>query len=243
MYYIYMELTTQIEEDTSTLTLMEREDLIPEKIRLRYSELPEELKYLTEQELRNNHTYTVTDERLRVAFWREIQKSMKTGKHLIAKRVFSGICSEPYFYNKFLRNDRKLAWMLQPITPYESATSALLNMAVGRYEEIINMDITTIKKTAVRVDDDGKPVFEYLPQIDPAKANLLINVITKLEDRVKGMAIQKSISVKENAPSDKVVDMNMEALDKKLEELRKLSGTKKAETIVDVTCEVIDEEV
>lgn len=232
-----MELTTIApEEDTSTLTLMEREDLIPEKIRLRYAALPEELKYQTEQELRNHHTYTVTDERLRVAFWREVQKCMSTGKHLITKRVISGICSEPYFYQKFLTNDMKLAWMLQPIIPYETRTDAMLNLAVGRYQEILDMEITSIKKTIVKLDDDGKPVYDYIKQVDPAKANLLISTIQKLEDRVKGMAIQKNVTVKETGKAgEKVEGMDMSAIDKKLEELRKLTDSKTIEAeVIDV---------
>jgi len=231
-----MELETIIQENQCVVPLLEREDLLPNKIRERYAELPEELKYVTENELKERYKVTLTDERLRVSFWREVQKSMKTGKCITSKRIFSGICSEPYFYTKFLRHDLKLAWMLQPVMPYEAATNALLSMAIGRYEEIINMDITTMKKTCIGTDDDGKPVFDYIKQIDVSKARLLMDTVTKLEDRVKGMAIQKNITVTEKAPQEGQMEtMDMKAINEKLESLRKATGE-----AIATTCEVVD---
>lgn len=245
-----MELQEYIDDTSKTLTLMEREDLIPEKIRVAYSELPDHLRGISEAELRNTHNYTVTDERLRVSFWRQVTECTKSGKQIVAKKIFTGICSEPYFYQKYLTNPNKIAWMLQPVMPYEARTDALLNLAVSRYEEIINMDITTTKKTIVGIDDDGKPKHEYIKQIDVKKAELLLKTINVIEDRVKGMATQKSVNINETAPAGaKVEAMDMKEVEKKIASLQRLERdgiipAPKGEdaTIVDAVCVEVNNE-
>lgn len=210
----------EITSNNST-PLMEREDIMPARLRNAYAKLPDDLKYTTEGELRKNPKVTILDERLRSAFWREVQIALNTKKAIQQNRIHCNICSETHFY-RIVANPVKFAWITQPIMAYETRTEALLTLAVGRYEEILNMDIMTKKKVISGMDDNGKTEYEVKDVVDPFRAKLLMDTINKLEDRVKGVSVQRNITIHESTP--KQID-SARSMDEINEQLKLLSDT------------------
>ena len=73
--------------------------------------------------------------------------------------------------------------------------------------------------------------FELSREIDVAKAKLVLDTLAKLEDRVKGTAIQKSVSITDNKPDGaSVEDLDMDAIEARLKELRAKAGGVAIET-------------
>ena len=66
------------------------------------------------------------------------------------------------------------------------------------------MDITTPRKQFCGYGDDGKEKFEYRNVVDPIKAKVLLDAINKLEDRVKGSAVQRTVNVNAKTETEPV---------------------------------------
>ena len=227
-------MTIQYEiQAAQSVDIMDRDDIIPDKVREEYANLPEELKYKSEEELRNTGKIRRLDESLRMAFWRELQVSLNTKKKMIAKRVYVGLCSEQHFY-RIIKTPERLAWITSPVIPYENRTEALLTMAVSRYEEILNMPITSKKMVITGVNEDGKPVKELSEEIDPFKAKLLMETIKNLEERVKGLSVQRQVTVHEKPDADgNVKDLtDMSKVDERIKELESKLGVPK-DTVIE----------
>ena len=219
--------------------IMTREDLIPPKFREAYEQLADYLKFASEDTLRKKFRYSMIDERLRISFWRELERAIKGNHKMAMTRICNGCCSLETLYDKISSPD-KLAWIIQPIVPYETRTQTLLNVGVRRYEEVINMPITEYKKVTVGVDDSGQPIREYREEVNLNKARLVLDVVKHLEERVKGLAVAKSVVVNENAPANaKVESFDMDKIEAKLSELRgKIEN--KAPEVVDAECVEVD---
>ena len=215
--------------------LMTREDLVPQKFREAYADLADHLKFSSEDILHKKFQYTMVDERLRLSFWREMERCIKSGRQMAMTRIANGVCTLDTLYKKIEQPD-KLAWIIQPVVQYETRTSALLNVAVRRYDEIVNMPITEYKKVTVGVADDGQPIKEYRQEVNLNKARLVLDVVKHLEERVKGLAVAKSVVVNENAPQNaKVEAFDMDKIEAKLSELRgKIDNN--APDVIDAEC-------
>jgi hypothetical protein len=174
-------------------------NMVSERLKELILLLPEELFLLSERDLKNRFRPTSTDYALRVSFWREFERAAVRGKGKIqCTAVFAGICSEAYFFNKFITNEAKLAWMVRPLQTYQREMEAILARGTERLWELIEIKIK-----------DGKG------KIDPKLADILLKTITVVENRVKGMAVQrteqKSLNV--NLGSGEKVSRALESMD------------------------------
>lgn len=181
-------------------------DRVREAIRL----VPDELHDLTEGELKMKCRPTGTDYSLRVSFWREYERICSTGRRVMDNRsVFGGICSERYFYMKFLTDEVKVAWLVRPIQTYQKEMESILNRGTQRLWELMEMDIT---------DKTGK-------KVDPRRAEVLLKVIAEVSNRVKGMAVQRlqkdsrSLKVSVAVPPKPVQVETVEQLQRRIAEL------------------------
>lgn len=140
-----------------------------------------ELLALDERALRNRVRPTPTDYSLRVSFWREFDDAILKSRKIKALNVYKGICSEQYWNQKFLRNANKVAWIMKPLQSYEKEIEAVLARATQRLWEVVEMDIT-----------DGKPGKQK--RICPRRASVLLEAIKMVENRAKGMAVQRQMT-------------------------------------------------
>lgn len=194
-------------------------NMVTDKVAEAIKAVPEEWHAMSERELRAKVTITHTDNALRVSFWREYERAVGEGKNHIASRwIFSGICTEQYFY-KFLKNPKKVAWLVRPIQSYQKHMEVILNRGVERLEEMVEMDIR---------DKDGG--------ISVRKAELLLKVVTEVGNRVKGLAVQKIQKderrivghVDARTPRSLPKEISEAQLREKLDKLRAQAGTGKS---------------
>jgi hypothetical protein len=194
------------------------------------SEIPEDLLYLSEEALRNKLNPSIKYYEVKRSFWEEYTLAHDRGVNMRNWRIYDGKYSKTFFYKIFLKNKTLLAWIISPMVQYEDRVSAALDRSLERYDELINMDITSTKKIK---DPSAETGYRIVTETDPKKALVLLQVIKNLEDRVKGTAVQRQVSVTTSEPSGqgiKSATINKEAIDKRLQELEtKLNPYRKVE--------------
>ena len=193
-----------IQSQTNCVKILGDDFRFPDKVREAINSLPRELLEMSDEQMREEFRPAMSEEKLRTSFWRQVNNIERTGKAFRVSEMCKVVCYEAYFYQRILTNPKKLAYIIQPITKYEVQTEALLNVGMSRLEQIITMDITSPKKTFAGYDSDGKEKFEYKNVVDPIKAKVLLDAINKLEDRVKGSAVQRSVNVNAKTESEPV---------------------------------------
>lgn len=185
--------------------------------------VPKEIRDMDEQELAEKFDPGLKLYEVKRAFWEEYTQAQMENRKMRVYKVHEAI-NKDYFY-KIIKDPYKMAWILHPMQRYENKIQAVLDKAVSRYNELIGMEITTIKRIK---DENGD--YRIIEEVDPRKAAVLFQVIKSVEDRVKGSAVQRQVSVHTDRPRDAAGAgtgaLNMDAVNERLQELeRKLGGT------------------
>src|SRR5690606_34169820 len=107
---------------------------------------------------------------LRVNLWAKIRQWDAAGreKPVTPGEVFAGICTATY-WNRIIKNPDIVAWLVSPMQDYQAALGPLLHCGLDRYREILSASL---------LNDDGK--------LDVARAKLVVQVLSRIEDRVMG---------------------------------------------------------
>ena len=192
------------------------------KLKAAIEAIPQELHSLSEETLRIKLNPTIKLYELKRAFWEELCQAQDEGRSMRVWRVYDGKVSKNYFYADIITDPLKMAWITSPLNSYEEKTKAALDMVTERYNELITMEITTTKRIK---DNDGDYVL--IKETDPKKALVLLQVIKNLEDRIKGTAVQRQVSVHAGEPSGqgvKSATLNMDAVEERLAELENKLG-------------------
>jgi len=200
----------------------EKGHLLPEAIRNRYISLPDSIREMSEDDIRVKRKFTSIDERLRVNFWKEMQRSFVSNSPMVVARITNGVSSNTHFYATF-KEEMRLAWLFCPLIDYEGQLEALLQVATSRYKEILEMDIMDVKKVPTSIDQKtGKPLgYELVKVVNDKRAMVLSAAIRSIEDRVKGTPVNRNITAIENRSKEaNIRDVtDMKELDAKLKEL------------------------
>lgn len=152
--------------------------------------VPPEFREKTDKELVDFAELELTriDYALRASFWREYGRAMSLGlTTLDPKRIFAGVCTGDHFL-RILKQPGRVAWLVLPQQAYKVEMEAILGRATSRLWELMEMDVSDPK---------------HPKRICPRRADLLLKVITMVNDRVKGMAVQR---VEKKSATVKVTD-------------------------------------
>ena len=177
---------------------------MPDKLATLLNNIPNELLGLDEGQLLSAKKFTAIDERIRLAFWKAVHQAQHINGRLAVKDICAGVCSESYFYN-LMRDPLKAAYIVTEVASYNRQVESLLSMAVRRLEEVVQMDITSQKKVEIGTDEEGNPQYEYVRETDPVKVKVLMEAIGKLENRVLGNTVQKTVIESNSTTTTNVV--------------------------------------
>lgn len=125
---------------------------------------------LQDNELRTHGKIQMTDDMLRQAFWAEYFDACDANRPMRMAAVYGQIVSKQTFYEIYVDNPAKLAWILRPPKNYTYRMTSLLELGLTRLEDILNMEIT--KK-------DTRLIAE------------VVKIVALLDNRVKGAVTQK----------------------------------------------------
>jgi hypothetical protein len=149
-----------------------------------------------------------TDDRLRLSFWNEYEASQALKRPMQMTRVYAGICSRQYFYDKVITNYLRMAWLLCPPQSYAVSLEEALLFGIDQMRDIL---------TIPHVDSRGK--------VDPKIAKVKLDIVNMLDQRVKGAVVQKTQALHVHASTDKlksqapIKEEDMAELDRRLKEL------------------------
>lgn len=174
---------------------------------------------LSEIELKSMVKPTPIDYALKTSFWREFQKVDASGGVVTSRDVYGGISTPVYFRNHVLKNQFKLAWLCRPTQIYEKEVEALLTRGTERLWEIMEMDI---------YDDHGR--------VDVRRGSLVLETIKMVEQRAKGLAVQRVQSVNLNIEQkSKPLVVGNDDIDKRIAELEsELKRLPQSQDVIDV---------
>lgn len=166
--------------------------------------VPPHLALLTEPELFRKVNPSPMDYALRVSFWKEYERIMLNGSGIISgTAVCMGICTPNQFYN-MLKKPERVAWLIKPKQTYAKEMEAILSRGTERLWELIELPIYNKK---------GEPSGEI--------AKIVLQAIKQVEDRVKGMAVQRSMNVNAQVVGSEAIRSieSMEQVNARIKEL------------------------
>jgi hypothetical protein len=159
---------------------------------------------LSEPELKSMVKPTPIDYALKTSFWREYSKCEAAGGVVTSRDVYGGIATPKYFKSMIIENPFKLAWLCRPTQVYEKEVEALLNRGTERLWELLEMDMYKA---------DGS--------LDTRCGYLVLDVIKMVEQRAKGLAVQRvqSVNVNIDSPRQMIQGSSSKELDERIKEL------------------------
>lgn len=172
--------------------------ILPPSVNEARDKIPEEYFEKDVDELRALSNPREVDYLVKISFWKYYHRAEKTGGAVELAKVCRGICSKTYFRERLLRNPAKCAWLLSPSPNYISQLEALSQMGYARYKDLLN-----------------------LPVKDPKSAGVLLAAIKNLDERLKGLPVQrhenKSLNIKIDAKNMLDLDARIQELNMALE--------------------------
>jgi len=108
------------------------------------SSVSEEIMTMTDIELCDHFNPTTTDFMLRKRFWEMTESAHVTGENEMQPTALcKGICSTTYFYNRWLKNTYRVAWLLIPIRKHQDMIDEAFIFALNKVRnEILTMPVT-----------------------------------------------------------------------------------------------------
>jgi hypothetical protein len=197
-------------------------DILTPVVKEKILDIPVELNKKSEKQLRGRLKPSTEEMQFKQQFHEEFNIAKERNKKMVMTRVYGGVYKRDYFYERVLNNHLLMAWVTTPLADLDLKISAALLLGADRFEELINMDITTSK----RIKDENNE-WTTIKEVDPKKAMVLVSVMKYLADRHLGLAVQKQVTVNINEPSLKDGDkaeLNMDKVNERLRELEEKLG-------------------
>jgi hypothetical protein len=207
---------------------------VPDSLAEKYEAIPDNIKNMQEGQLEQFFQPTIIHYQVKNRLWGEIgEKTKDPNRKVTLQTVAHGIVN-PSVLSDLINNQYILSWLMTPLSTYEQVSNAVLVQATKRYQDLVSMDITTIRK---RKNEDG--IDEYYETVDPKKAEILLRVIQNIENRVLGNTIQKNININSevDGKQDHILEgeMDINQINSKIAELEGRLGKKYEEGIIEAT--------
>jgi len=206
---------------------------VPSTFKERYDEILPEIKDLSEQELETHFKPKLELYQIKNNLWKEIEeKHLDPNKKVTLSSISLNICTLTTL-TKYINNPYILAWFMTPMANYDIASKAVLAKAVKRYDDLINMDITTVRRYK---DSDGE--VQTVTIVDSKKAEVLLKTIQNIENRVLGTAVQKNINLTsdlDKVNDDVKIEFDMDKVNDRIKELEeKLDAKAQFDDTIDI---------
>ena len=124
---------------------------VPSGLKNNINNIPQELRELTVDELRDLVEPTKTLNQLRLKFWKEYDTVIGLGgkRKMSVTRIIAGVCSIPVF-RSIMANREKAAWILAPVSAYSIGVEELMETTLSKLrKKIDSVDINSSKDLAV----------------------------------------------------------------------------------------------
>jgi hypothetical protein len=170
-----------------------------------------------EVELRRACKPTVTDNRLRLAFWNEHNLAQENGTTMRMTSVYAGVCTRQFFETKYLSEPVNIAWMLCPPASYIIALEEIVARSQTKLSEILDAEV---------VDEDGK--------VDVKLGELILKINVAAEARLKGSVLVRKHITGEVTNTNKNLNVNANVDTTPEQAAKVVDAVTKAGSIADV---------
>jgi hypothetical protein len=117
---------------------------------------------------------SVSENRLRFAFWQEYEESIKQSRQIKPHRIYGGVCSDVFFMHYVAKDKARLLWILCPPTNYKEMLREALGFGLEQLREILDLPV---------VNDRGK--------VDTRLCEVKAKIVAMLDVRVNGAPVQR----------------------------------------------------
>lgn len=121
--------------------------MLPEAVANAIYLIPDEYLSLDANEiemLTPNQRFTMTDNKLRISFWREHSRAIAQGCHMNISNLVRGVCSRNYF-TKLLNDRARMTYMILPPDDYEVAMEEFTGYGLDKLREAFDEAILDFK--------------------------------------------------------------------------------------------------
>lgn len=94
-------------------------------------------------------------DRLRLAFWDEVNRSILQGKPFRLNQVIRGCCSRRQFFANYVANRYQLMWVVTPPKSYALAMRQVLSHSIKELERIVQAPVTDHIQSSTRLESLG----------------------------------------------------------------------------------------
>lgn len=153
-----------------------------------------------------------TDNQLRFKFWFEYEAALQEHRKMEPVRVYAGICSKQYFFERVMTSAVKVAWIATPPLNYDIKLDEALAYGMERMRDILEI-----------------PVESYPPGSRIKLMELQAKVTAMLDMRKKGAYTQRvenknmnlNVSTTDKQVAAVLAGSTMEQLDTRIKELER----------------------
>lgn len=204
-------------------------NLLPDNFLSKLETCPPEYALMPEVQLQDilypkqrwssGHDCFPLDNRVRLAFWAEYERAVRTKEKMYIAAIYTGACSQSYFQHHFLENPEKIAWMLCRPAAYDKKLNETIYSGIDRLREYI------ARGEVLKRDGTHDPAFvqNVLKIVQFCDARLHGGIVQKIEQKTES----KTLNINVDAKSKKPEEMSMEEIEARLKELRIKAETMK----------------
>ncbi len=180
--------------------------------------IPTDLLAMSEEMLKQefkarDYKPSITENRLRHAFWREYNIVQATRRKTIRMgQVLAGCCHANFFRKHIMSDPHKLAWILCPPSEYMKSLEEALMFGIDQLRDILEMPLT-----------------DPMGIVDSKLAATKLEIVRMIDMRVKGAVIQKTqnlhatVPASQLAPPDESASESLEKINERLRDLERES--------------------
>lgn len=184
--------------------------LAPSSLREVVKTIPPDAWSMTFYNLERKAGITAQDSQTRLAFWDEFALAQDQKKKMNFNNV-TKVTNRNYFYDAFLKDPYKVAYLLTPPQKYQYKMREMLDLAHTRMREVLQLPL---------VDKKGTPNTRLISEI--------VKIAILLENRVMGAVSQKlqvetkslNVNVNTERKTYHSIEEELKAVERQLQDLR-----------------------
>jgi hypothetical protein len=174
-------------------------------LREKFLQVPDSYFLMHEFELENHFRRSHVDYFLRKRFHEELEKIKGTDEFLSPINVYSGVCVRHHFYNRFLHNPHRIAWICIPVATPDKLLEDGFHLALTKVRnEILTLPVS--EKTA--------PII--LKALDFFALRFLGPVVQRIEQKNMNVNFNTDVTAKEVVDPEALLRKYSEAKSKLL---------------------------
>lgn len=164
-------------------------NLVPTVVAARIKAIPDDVFDLEFDELAELAKAGENERKMRVAFWLEYERAIRTASPILVANVYKGVCNQSNFYNRFIVNSYRLAYILTPPEDYSVKMEEMLLLAMNEERKILE---TPIKQVRTILKDGKEKTFDY---VDSSLAMVKHKIRESIQNRLQGMPVHRSMQI------------------------------------------------